>query len=86
MSFRIPHSAFRTSLAVVLSLGLCHGALADQIRQRGADGAVKTRNGKIKEVTKEQIVLQLTPTEKTDNIPANPTRSSRCSTRASRWT
>jgi hypothetical protein len=71
MSFRISHSAFRACLVALLSLGLAGVASADQIRQRSADGSVKSRSGKIKEMTKEKVVLELTPTTKTDDIPAN---------------
>src|SRR5262245_11648007 len=67
----IQHFTFRVVLAALLVAALCNFAAADKVRQRSADGTVKERGGKIKEVTKEAVILELTPTTKTDTIPAN---------------
>jgi tetratricopeptide (TPR) repeat protein len=72
MTTRRSKFAFRLPLAVLMALGLVAVAQAvDTVKQRSADGSVKARTGKIKEVTKEAVVLELTPTTKTDTIPAN---------------
>src|SRR5262245_45174738 len=72
----LTRSTLRAALAAVLVVGLTTFATAaDKVSQRQADGKPKDRNGKIKEVTKEAVVLELTPTTKTDTIPANTIES-----------
>lgn len=68
MPTRLPHTAFGLSFIALVSLGL---AQADEVRQRDAEGKVKVpRKGKILEVTKEHVKLQINPS-KTEDIPAN---------------
>ncbi len=69
MPMRISRAALGVSFVALISLGLAH---ADEVRQRDAEGKVKPtpRKGKILEVSKEKVKLQLNPT-KTDDIPAN---------------
>ena len=72
MSFRIPHPAFRILAAAILVLCVAGEAAADQVRQRDAKGSkARTRNGKVKEVSKTEVQLQLTPGDQIAKIPAN---------------
>jgi hypothetical protein len=70
------HFAIRVSLVALLGLGLGMfqpGArAADSVRQREPDGKLKApRSGKITEISKEKVLLQLTPAATIVDIPAN---------------
>ncbi len=71
MQTRTPRFAFRVSLVALVALGLAAAQAADTIRQREPDGKIKPRSGKIKEVTSKHVVLQLTPSDRTEEIAAN---------------
>jgi tetratricopeptide (TPR) repeat protein len=71
MLTRTSRFAFPVSLVALVALGLAAAHAADTIRQREPDGKLKPRLGKIKEVTSQHVVLQLTPSDRTEKIEAN---------------